>query len=108
MRVRGRRWRINGEQGSEAQPGRPGSAMVRDRDPQQNLLLVDCYSGDVVGSFTVTFLRVAVHNILLGYPFNRSCPAPLFSTAGWLEAAPSSAGARAHAAVLAGLSEVDG
>ena len=23
MRVRGRRWRINGEQGSEAQPGRP-------------------------------------------------------------------------------------
>ena len=72
MRVRGRRRRINGEQGSEAQPGRPArrrgrgvprgdldgagqavmlavrrdadrtrAAMVRDRDPVQNLPLVD-------------------------------------------------------------------
>ena len=46
--------------------------------------------------------------VVLGYPFNRSSPARLFSTGGSLEAAPNSAGARAPAGALAGLSEVDG
>ena len=44
----------------------------------------------------------------LGYPFNRSCPTPLFSTGDSLEDAPGSAGADAPAAALAGLFEVDG
>ena len=48
------------------------------------------------------------HIMLLGYPFNRTEPDPLFSTGGSLEAAPNSADARAPAAVLAELSEVDG
>ena len=43
-----------------------------------------------------------------GYPFNRSCPTPLFSTGDSLEDAPGSAGADAPAAALAGLFEVDG
>ena len=57
------------------------------------------------------FVRFQPPNLIcahLGYPFNRSSPAPLFSTGGSLEAAPNSAGARAPAAALAGLSEVDG
>ena len=43
----------------------------------------------------------------LGYPFNRSIPTPI-STGGSPVAAPSSAGAHARVAVLAGLSGADG
>lgn len=50
---------------------------------------------------------VSVHYPALGYPFNRSIPTP-FSMGGSLVAAPSSAGAHARVAVLAGLSAADG
>ena len=65
--------------------------------------------GDAFGSVRplLPLPPIANGKAALGYPFNRSIPAP-FSTGGSPVAAPSSAGAHARVVVLAGLSAADG
>ena len=83
------------------------AATRRPKNPLRGAAAIGVRVGKVINHYKVAKHFVTTITDDLGYPFNRSIPTPI-STGGSPVAAPSSAGAHARVAVLAGLSGGDG